>query len=62
MRREQADTLVTLLEINRAVAKEIVSRVRPTVSNWKPTLRKPKSPFNRQRRPVPEKMMLSRGR
>jgi hypothetical protein len=41
-RREQADTLVTLLEINRSEAKEVVSRIRPTACNWKPTLRKPK--------------------
>jgi hypothetical protein len=41
-RREQANTLVTLLEINLSEAKEVVSRIRPTACNWKPTLRKPK--------------------
>jgi hypothetical protein len=41
-RREQAATLVTLLEINRAEAKEVISRIRPTACNWKPTLRNPK--------------------
>ena len=41
-RREQADTLVTLLEISRAEEKEVVSRIRTTAFNWKPTLRKPK--------------------
>ncbi|MBY3151394.1 WSD1 family O-acyltransferase [Rhizobium laguerreae] len=41
-RREQAATLVTLLEISAAEAKEVISRIRPTASNWKPSLRKPK--------------------
>ncbi|MCS4089306.1 hypothetical protein [Rhizobium sp. BK176] len=41
-RREQAATLVTLLEINPAEAKDVISRMRPTARNWKPTLRKTK--------------------